>query len=98
MWKWCPTMKHFGLDEVALLISMEVVKQSVSVIDVTKKTIEFRNFQNAKVPLEAVAGHLTMDLKPKHASTLPKQLTPQVWEQARRSRIMSPCRHTARGL
>ena len=24
----CPTMKHFGLDEVALLISMEVVKQS----------------------------------------------------------------------
>ena len=32
-----------------------------------KKTIEFRDFQNAQVPLEVVAGHLTMDLKPKHA-------------------------------
>ena len=30
-----------------------------------KKTIEFRNFRNAQVPLEIVAGHLTMDLKPK---------------------------------
>ena len=46
-------------------------------------TIEFRNFQNDKVPLEVVAGHLTMDLKPKHASALQKQLTPQMWEQAR---------------
>ena len=30
-----------------------------------------------------MAGHLTMDLKPKHASALQKQLTPRMWEQAR---------------
>ena len=48
-----------------------------------EKTIEFRNFENAQVPLEVVAGHLTMDLQPKHASALQKQLTPQMWEQAR---------------
>ena len=65
-------------EEVPLLISMGGVKQLRSVIDVAEKTIEFRNFQNAKVPLEVVAGHLTMDLKPKHASALQKQLTPQM--------------------
>ena len=54
-----------------------------SVIDVAQKTIEFRNFENAKVPLEVVAGHLTMDLKPEHASALENQLTTQMWEQAR---------------
>ena len=66
---------------VPFLISVGVVKQLGSVIDVAEKTMEFRNFQNAKVPLEVVAGHLTMDLKPKHASALQKQLTPQMWEQ-----------------
>ena len=70
-------------EEVPLLISMGVVKQLGSVIDVAEKTIEFRNFRNAKVPLEVVAGRLTLDLKPKHASALQKQLTPQMWEQAR---------------
>ena len=70
-------------EEVPLLISMGVVQQLGSVIDVAEKTIEFRNFKNAQVPLEVVAGHLTMDLKPKHASALQKQLTPQMWEQAR---------------
>ena len=59
------------------------MKQFGSVIDVAEKTIEFRNLQNAHVPLEVVAGHLTMDLKPKCASALQKQLTPQAWEQAR---------------
>ena len=44
-----------------------------SVIDVAQKTIEFENFQNAKVPLEVVAGHLTMDIKPEHASSLQKR-------------------------
>ena len=52
-------------------------------IDVTEKAIEFRNFQNAKVLLEVVAGHLTMDLQPEHAAALQKQLTPQMWEQPR---------------
>ena len=55
---------------VPLLISMGVVKQLGSVIDVAENTIEFRNFQNAQVPLEVVAGLLTMDLQP--------QLTPQM--------------------
>ena len=32
-----------------------------------EKTIEFQTFQNVKVPLEVVAGQLTMDLQPKHA-------------------------------
>ena len=67
-------------EEVPLLISMGVVKQLGSVIDVAEKTIEFRNFQNAQVPLEVVAGHLTMDFQPKHASALQTQLTPQRWE------------------
>ena len=62
---------------------MGVVKPLESVIDVEEKTIEFRNFQNAKVPLEVVAGHLTMDFQPKPASALQEQLTPQMWEQAR---------------
>ena len=66
-----------------MLISAEVLKQLGRVTDVAEKTIEFRNFQNAQVPLEVVAGHLTMDLKPKHASAPQKQLTPQMWEQAR---------------
>ena len=35
-------------EEVPLLISVEVVQQLGSVIDVAQKTIEFRNFQNAK--------------------------------------------------
>ena len=35
------------------------------------------------VPLEVVAGHLTMNLKPKHASARQKQVTTQMWEQAR---------------
>ena len=70
-------------EEVALFVSMGVLKQLESVIDVAEKTIEFRNFRNAKVPLEVLAGHLTMDLQPKHASALQKQLTPQMWEQAR---------------
>ena len=65
-------------EEVPLLISMGVVKQSVSVNGVAEKTIEFRNFHNAKVPLEVVAGHLTMDLKPKYASALNRQLTPHM--------------------
>ena len=45
--------------------------------------MEFRNFRNAQVLLEVVAGHLTMDLQPRHASALQKQLTPQMWVQAR---------------
>ena len=72
------------LDEgVSLLISMGVAKQLGSVLDVAKKTKEFRNFRSAQVPLEEVAGHLTMDLEPKDASALQKQLTPQMWRQAR---------------
>ena len=66
---------------------MGVVKQLESVVGVAQKTVEFRNFQNAKVPLEVVAGHLTMDLKPKHASALQKQLTTQMWEQARQGQV-----------
>ena len=62
---------------------MGVVKQLESVVDVAEKTIEFRNFQSAQVPLEVVTGDLAMDLKPKHASALQRQLTPQMWEQAR---------------
>ena len=54
-----------------------------SVIDVSEKTIEFQTFQSAKVPLEVVAGHFTVDLQPKHASALQTQLTPQMWEQVR---------------
>ena len=42
------------LDEVVPLLIMEVVRQLRSVIDVAEKTIEFRTFQNAKVPLEVV--------------------------------------------
>ena len=68
---------------VYLLLSVEVVQHLGGVINVAEKTLEFRNFQNDKVPLEVVAGDLTMDLKPKHASALQKQLTPQMWEQAR---------------
>ena len=63
-------------EEVPLLISVEVVKQLGSAIDVAQKTIELRNFQNAKVP------HLTMDLKPEHVSSLQKRITTQMWEQA----------------
>ena len=70
-------------EEVPLLISMGVVKQPESVTDVAQKTIEFRNIQNAKVPLEVVAGHLTMDLRPKHASSFQRHLTTQMWDQAR---------------
>ena len=65
------------------MISMGVVVQLESVTNVAEKTIEFRNFQNVQVPREVVAGHLTMDLKPKHASSLQKYLTGQMWEQAR---------------
>ena len=54
-----------------------------SVIDVAKKTIKFRTFRGAQVRLEVVAGHLTRDLEPKHASALQKQLTPQMLGQAR---------------
>ena len=56
------------VEEVPLLISVGVVNQLESVIDVAKKTIECRNFRNAQVPLGVVAGHLMMHLKPKHAS------------------------------
>ena len=65
-------------EEVPLLISMGVVKQPESVIDVAQKTIEFRNILFAKVPLEVVAGHLTMNLGPKHASSFQRHLTTQV--------------------
>ena len=61
-------------EDVPLLLSMEVLRHLGGVIDVAQRTIEFRNFQNAKVPLEVVAGHLTMDLKPKRASALQKQV------------------------
>ena len=54
---------------------MGVVKQLGSVIDVAPEIIELRNFQNGKVPLEVVAGHLTTDRRPEHASALQKQLT-----------------------
>ena len=60
-----------------------VVMQLGSVIDAAEKTNEFRNFRNAQVPLEVVAGHLTMDLQPRHASALLRQLMPQMWEQGR---------------
>ena len=70
-------------EEVSLLIIMEVVRQLRSVSDVAEKTIEFQTFQNAKVPVEVVAGHLTLDLKPERASALQQQLMPQMWEQAR---------------
>ena len=70
-------------EEVSLLISMGVLKQLGSVIDEAKKRSAFQTFQNVKVPREVVAGHLTMDLQPKHASTLQTQLTPQMWEHAR---------------
>ena len=49
------------LDEkVPLLISMGVLKQLGSVIVVAEKTVEFQAFPNAKIPLEVVAGHLTV--------------------------------------
>ena len=56
-------------EEVSFMLSGEALG---SVIDVAEKTIDFRNFQNDKVPLEIVAGHLTSDLKPKQASALQK--------------------------
>ena len=52
-------------------------------IDVAQKTIEFRNFQNDKVPLEVAAGHSTTNLTPKQAWAPQKQLTHQMREQAR---------------
>ena len=58
-------------EEVVLLISMEVVEQLVSVIDVAEKTIEFRNFQNVQVPLEVVAGHQTLTVIRKHRTHRP---------------------------
>ena len=70
-------------EEVPLLVSMGVLKQLGSVIDVTEKTIESQTFQNVKVFVEVVAGHLTVDLQPKRASALQRQLTPQMWEHAR---------------
>ena len=66
-----------------MLVSMGVLKLLGSVIDVAEKTIEFQTFRNAKVPLEVVAGQLTLEPQPKHASALQKQLTPQMWGQAR---------------
>ena len=45
--------------EVSLLINMGVTKQLGRVIDLVQRTIEFRNFQNVKVLVEVVAGHLT---------------------------------------
>ena len=65
------------------MISMGVAKQLGSVIDVAQRTIEFRNFQNARVLFEVVAGHLTVDIQREHGSALQKQLTTQMWEQAR---------------
>ena len=59
---------------VILLRASILVKQLGSVIDVAEKTIEFRNVQNGKVPLEVVAGHVKMDLNPGRASALQKQL------------------------
>ena len=70
-------------EEVPLLVSLGVLKQLGSVIDVAEKTIEFETFQNAKVPLEVVAGHLTVDLQPKRASAPQKQLAPEMREQVR---------------
>ena len=73
-----------------MLISMGLVKQSGSVIGEVEKTIEFRIFQHAQDPLEVVAGHLTMDLKLKHASALQTQLMPQMWERARQGQATIP--------
>ena len=71
---------------------MEVVRQLGGVIDLAEGTVEFRNFQNDKVPLEVIAGHLTMDLKPNHASALQKQLAPQMWEVARKGQEVTTLR------
>ena len=59
-------------EEVSLLISMGVVGQLESVIDVAQKTLEFRNIHNAKVPLEVVAGHLTDDLAASTTDSIPR--------------------------
>ena len=59
-------------EDVPLLISMGVVMQLGSVIDVAEKTIEFQTFQNVRVLVEVVAGHLTVELQPKHALALQK--------------------------
>ena len=75
-----------------------MLKQLGSVIDVAEKTIEFRNFQNAQVPLEVVAGQLTMDLQPKHASALQSQLTPQMWEQARQGQEATTLRPSSENI
>ena len=79
-------------EEVPLLISMGVAKRLGSVIDVAQRTIEFRNFQNARVPLEVVAGHLTVDVQREHASALQTQLTTQMWErsQGQEAAILRP--------
>ena len=70
-------------EEVPLLVSMGVLKQLGSVIDVVETTIELQAFPNAKVPLEVVAGHLTMDLQPKHASALRNGCRHSCGEQSR---------------
>ena len=36
-----------------------------------------------------MAGHLTMDHQPKHASALQRQLTPQMWAQTRQGQQAS---------
>ena len=56
---------------------------SVSVIGVAGEDNRISKLPKRPGPLEVVAGHLTMDLKPKHASALQQQLSPQMWEQAR---------------
>ena len=72
LWDKTCSLRARLLDEEVPLLG--VVKQLGSVIDVAEETIELRNFQNSQLPLEVVAGHLTMDLQ---------QSTPQMWEQAR---------------
>ena len=46
-------------EEVPSSVSMGVLKQLGSVIDVAEKTINFETFEKKKVPREVVAGHLT---------------------------------------
>ena len=79
-------------EEVPLLISMGVVKQLKSVIDVAEM------FQNVMVLLGVVAGHLTMDILPKRASALQKQVMPQMWEQARQGQEVTILRPSSENV
>ena len=79
-------------EEVTLLVSVGVLKQLGSVI-VAEKTVEFQTFQNVKDP-----AHLTLDLQPKHASALQRQLTPQMWELARQGQEVTILRPSSERL